>query len=634
MGATAFVSVTWQTGSAGPIAQPIGSVAAVFGSGRVASSTLSSLSVSKQSTALTSSSHSTSSSGTSGSQEPGNFSIFWITDTQFLSESNPSLFKNTTEWIAANWASYDGRMVVHTGDIVEDGINKTQWRNANAAMSVFLDRGIPYTWDAGNHDDLILNNQDSGWNGNVWAPAFNASVAKADANAQLGTFWAGDYHNGMDTAVGFTANGLDFLIVNIEWNGDPGTVLNWVAGILDNPLYADYNIIIATHAYIDMNGSLNDPRWGTYLADFIRNLTSLMDKHSAQVFLTLNGHFYTETGYHTPYPTNNRNELMFNRQDCLDNPGCPPADVATSDKLKVGAATVTILTFDTSRNKISVRTYDVYKGQFMRDPQDEYSINMFSNRLNYSTTTSVSCQSPAAVETASTCTSTISGAYGSAEGETVSFTASGSGRFDHNSCTVGGGNCSVNYTPTVLSGSPQTITATYPGDAFNAASSGTALIIVDKAAPRVTTILSAFRISVGQSVNDSAKLPGATSDAGGTVQYEYFDSGRCTGSPTDVGGPVAVTNGTVPNSQAQAFVAAGWYGWKAVYSGDPNNDGATSGCEPLLVGRGWLAPAISVSQTTVETLGGGQTQSGIWSKGVILRLADSAHPGRIALLSG
>ncbi len=43
-------------------------------------------------------------------------------------------------------------MVIHTGDIVNDEANQTEWANANESMSMLLNNGIPYCWDAGNHD--------------------------------------------------------------------------------------------------------------------------------------------------------------------------------------------------------------------------------------------------------------------------------------------------------------------------------------------------------------------------------------------------------------------------------------------------------------------------------------------------
>ena len=48
------------------------------------------------------------------------FSLFWFTDTQYLSMGDGSLFKDMTNWIASNYTACNGKMVVHTGDIVQD----------------------------------------------------------------------------------------------------------------------------------------------------------------------------------------------------------------------------------------------------------------------------------------------------------------------------------------------------------------------------------------------------------------------------------------------------------------------------------------------------------------------------------
>ena len=313
---------------------------------------------------------------------PDSFSIFWITDTQFLSESNPALFKKMTNWIVDNWGPYNGKMVIHTGDIVEDGGVEKEWINADEAMSVLLNNGIPYTWCAGNHDDLTNGDQSSGWKGDLWSFAFNPSIVENAVN-QLGyAEWAGDNHNGMNTAVSFTANGLDFLVVNLEWRGD-SSVLEWVRSLLDDPAYANHYVIVAPHAYINALGSLTDPRWYSDLAEFIAGLTPILDEHSSNIFLTLNGHFATDCGYNTPTMVNGRSQLMFDRQDMLDKSPSPlgrgvdePNSGATDD-LKVGGATVTILTFEIGLNQISVKTYDTYKDKWRDDPYEQYTIPMF-----------------------------------------------------------------------------------------------------------------------------------------------------------------------------------------------------------------------------------------------------------------
>jgi hypothetical protein len=313
------------------------------------------------------------------------FTIFWITDTQFLSESNPALFKMMNNWISSNWMPYNGKLVIHTGDMVQDGLIYEEWDNADNAMSILTANGIPYTWCAGNHDNRVMSDATSGWIGNQW-DSFNPSVMTANVNALSGVQWVSDCHDGMNMALTFSANDIDFLVINVEWNAQLDT-LQWLGGVLDDPAYANHRVIVAPHAYIDALGRLDDPTWGTMLADFIKGFREILDAHSSRVFLTLNGHFATEVGYNTPFPVNYRNELMFDRQDCLDAPGEPQtrgydASVPNSDdKEKVGGATVTLLTFDTQNNQIRVSTYDVYTGNWRTDDCEQYTVTMFPDQL-------------------------------------------------------------------------------------------------------------------------------------------------------------------------------------------------------------------------------------------------------------
>ncbi len=325
----------------------------------------------------------TSADSALATQVPANtFSIFWMTDTQFLSESNPALYRMTTKWIVDNWSAYNGKLVIHTGDLVEDGDVQAEWQNANEAMSVLSKNNVPYSWCAGNHDDLVGGETESGWMGNIWASAFDPSTMKPKVNALGYTSWAGDFHEGMNTAVTFTANGWNFLVINVEFNGD-STVVDWVESLIDDPLYADYKVIIAPHAYMDAYGDIDDPRWGPTLSDFVTGLTAVMDAHSSDVFLTLNGHFATDQGYNTVIPVNNRNQLMFDRQDCTDDPSCPSgrgvdvSDSTTLDSDKVGGSTLMILTFDTANNQISAKTYDVYTGKWRVNAFEQYTFPMF-----------------------------------------------------------------------------------------------------------------------------------------------------------------------------------------------------------------------------------------------------------------
>jgi uncharacterized repeat protein (TIGR01451 family) len=90
---------------------------------------------------------------------------------------------------------------------------------------------------------------------------------------------------------------------------------------------------------------------------------------------------------------------------------------------------------------------------------------------------------------------------------------------------------------------------------------------------------------VGDSVNDSATISGATSDAGGTVEYAFYSSLSACNAGTFATpggtslGTKTVTGGVVPDSDSTGPInTAGTYFFRAFYSGDNNNNGASSAC--------------------------------------------------------
>jgi hypothetical protein len=131
--------------------------------------------------------------------------------------------------------------------------------------------------------------------------------------------------------------------------------------------------------------------------------------------------------------------------------------------------------------------------------------------------------------------------------------------------------------------------AVYSGDANNNGATSACTsehLVVNKASPSITTTLSDTSVTVGGTVHDSATLTGATANAGGTVTYTVYSNDTCTDNPQDAG-TKPVTNGVVDDSDPITFNNAGTFYWQAVYSGDANNDGATSVCteEKLVVNK-------------------------------------------------
>jgi hypothetical protein len=134
-----------------------------------------------------------------------------------------------------------------------------------------------------------------------------------------------------------------------------------------------------------------------------------------------------------------------------------------------------------------------------------------------------------------------------------------------------------------------------------------------KKSPTIATTLSATSIEVGGTVHDSSTLSGATADAGGTVTYTVYTDSACSQGAQSAG-TKTVTNGVVPDSDPVTFNTAGDFYWQAVYSGDGNNNGATSDCtsEHLVVTK--AKPSMSTAQNLLpndtSTISGGNSPTG------------------------
>jgi len=139
--------------------------------------------------------------------------------------------------------------------------------------------------------------------------------------------------------------------------------------------------------------------------------------------------------------------------------------------------------------------------------------------------------------------------------------------------------------------------AVYSGDANNNGATSpcqSEILTVGKKSPSISTTLSATTGAVGASVHDSSALTGATANAGGTVTYTVYTNDSCTDGAIAAGAKT-VTNGVPADSNGVTFNAAGTYYWQAVYSGDANNNGATSPCKSEILIIGKNAPTISTT---------------------------------------
>jgi len=161
--------------------------------------------------------------------------------------------------------------------------------------------------------------------------------------------------------------------------------------------------------------------------------------------------------------------------------------------------------------------------------------------------------------------------------------------------------------------------AVYSGDAdnFGATSACTSEQLLIRNNPTITTLLNnssaTLTVDVGSSVFDAATLSGASASAGGSVTYTVYSNNACT-QGARAAGTVTVTNGTVPNSNTLAFNSAGTFYWQAVYTGDTNNDPATSACTAEVLTVQPKSPTATTAQDLLPndtfTLSGGFNATG------------------------
>ncbi len=213
-------------------------------------------------------------------------------------------------------------------------------------------------------------------------------------------------------------------------------------------------------------------------------------------------------------------------------------------------------------------------------------------------------------------TALLSGAGANASGS-VTYSV-----YDNANCTSGGGGLVTTLGPVSVSegsvpdspnwtaiGTAGTyyFVASYSGDANDATAvsgCGAEPISVRKNAPSISTQLSATSVAIGGAAYDTATLSGATAAASGIVTYSVYDNATCTiggGGLIATLGPLAVTNGTIPDSPTWTPDAAGMDYFVASYSGDANNTAATTGCstESVTVVQNAASLSTQLSVTSV-----------------------------------
>jgi len=312
-----------------------------------------------------------------------------IPDTQYYvaRSSLLSYAQDQTDWIADNIESENIAFVVHTGDLVDDGANPTQWNRIDSVIDTLdgdLDSNpdglVPYATLPGDHDWAVEEDRSSSTEN--YRQFFGQS-------RYVDRSWFGGFGpNELSQYQRFSADGFDFLHISLEWEApgdatDDTTPLGWAQSVMDQ--YPEQPTIVSTHAYLwdgvpkgrtffveeeNDNGSSGERIWREIV------------EPNPQVFMVLNGHFHVRIG-------SNDGEY---HQVSTNAAGLPVFEMLADyqDYPNGGNGWMRLVQFISGdgsgeQDRIQVRTYSPSLDQFATDDSSQFRFDIdFADRFTSS----------------------------------------------------------------------------------------------------------------------------------------------------------------------------------------------------------------------------------------------------------
>lgn len=328
------------------------------------------------------------------------FTIIALPDTQNEAQFFPQVMASQTQWIVNNQKALNIQMVLGEGDIVNDGASTTQQQNADAAIHLLDNAGIPYMLAIGNHDydgfDPKVSRNVTGFN-HFFGPSRYSGKAYFKGN-----FPSGSNENFYGV---LTINGKQMLFLVLEYR-PRSTSLDWAEGILS--ANADKEAIVVTHSYLLANGKREDTCDSQDMPAGNANGQQVWTRLRAHsnVIMVLSGHF---TSGQTAHRADVGNVATLVNQVFTNYQTFPNG----------GDGWLRIFTFHPDSNTISVKTFSPFLNQFRTDSGNQFTIS-YHNPQPSSGTGTVSGR----VRNSSTCAA-IAGATVSAGGASTTSATDG-----------------------------------------------------------------------------------------------------------------------------------------------------------------------------------------------------------------
>lgn len=292
-----------------------------------------------------------------------------LPDTQFYACAYPEIFQQQTQWIVDHKAQLGLGLVLHTGDIVDDG-GFDQWELAASALHT-LDRQLPYLLVSGNHDLDAAR-------GSLLDQFFHPDELGNGGCTLLEPKTPGQLDNSFAIV---TLRGRPWLFIGIEFAPRDAT-LDWANDVLR--AHAALPAVLFTHAYLYSDDTRYDraiqplqpfhpdfyevtPEQGIGDGQDIWEHVVLPNRN---VQLVLSGHVIpdgTARGTATRDDGSVVHEVLTNYQSC---------DLCPCAAVEGGGGYLRIFELDEAGESVHVSTYSPYLDRSLTDSENDFVLDL------------------------------------------------------------------------------------------------------------------------------------------------------------------------------------------------------------------------------------------------------------------
>ena len=220
------------------------------------------------------------------------FTMFWNSDTQYMSQFAEETVYHQYRWIAETFAENKGVITFNTGDLANRSNLRYDynWQSVDKSYEIFEEAGIPYTLCWGNHDI----NYDGRPNESRYYQTYFPTDRFAENAGDWELSFAPDSVTGTTSramALKQTLNGAKLMLLSLAYESRlSATDLDWAEEMVKS--HPDYTVILLTHTYSNDAGILTG-KIRTRLVDVYENIRLVLNGHfdGASTYKMANGGF-------------------------------------------------------------------------------------------------------------------------------------------------------------------------------------------------------------------------------------------------------------------------------------------------------------------------------------------------------